>query len=77
MVDFLNLKIYSTNMMKIISRNTIRGIGSIMVMHPAKNRYVIKKRLPQMTDSECLRNDWLKVGQTLQKAITTVNNGKK
>jgi len=66
-VDILSLAAYSTTMIKILSKNTIRGIGSVMNIFPAKSRYVIRRRLPKKTDSENLKTIGLELARPYKK----------
>lgn len=60
-------------MVKKISRNFIRGVGSVLDIYPNKS-YPIKTYIPGQTSTDRLRGDWVRVGQTMSKAISSHKN---
>ena len=56
------------NIGKII-KNILRGMGSIINIYPNTD---YRRNLPQRTDSEALRQDWINVGRDLRKAMKKI-----
>jgi len=63
-------------MVKRISKKYIKGIGSVIDIHPQKS-YAIKSYLPDQTSADRLRGDWVRVGKSMSKAINVTTNGQK
>lgn len=70
----LNKQCYERSMMKISSKYFLKGVGSVVNLRPQK-KYTIRPYSPGKSDSDRLRGDWEKVGQSIQKAMTKYANG--
>lgn len=63
-------------MVKNISKQFIKGVGSVMDLYPRK-KYPIRSYVPGQSIAERLRGDWERVGMTISKATSSHNNGKR
>lgn len=63
-------------MVKKLSENFIKGVGSTMNIFPRKS-YPIKSYVPGQTTADRLRGDWVKVGQAMSKVISSQKNGQR
>ena len=63
-------------MVKKLSQKFVKGVGSVIDIYPAKN-YPVKSYIPTRNAADRLRGDWIKVGRTLSKTVTSQTNVQK
>jgi len=63
-------------MVEKFSNKFIKGVGSVIDIYPEKG-YFIKSYLPGESTSDRIARDWVAVGQTIKKVVSTQSNESK
>jgi len=50
-------------------RNIVRGVGTLLEIHPPPRQSRVMKNLSRKTDADLLREDWEQVGRDLSYAM--------